>query len=69
MTDAVSTTSTGRDAFNFVIGEWIVSNRKRIDMLDPDCEEWVEFSSRGVHRALPGRRHPVSRSERLSVFV
>lgn len=55
MTDTASATSTGRDAFNFVIGEWLVSNRKRIDMLDPDCEEWVEFPSRGLHRALPGR--------------
>ncbi|HXH79568.1 hypothetical protein [Nocardioides sp.] len=55
MTETSDATSTGRDAFDVVLGEWHVSNRKRVDMLDQDSDEWVEFRSRGVHRPLPGR--------------
>lgn len=40
--------------FDFVLGRWIVTNRKRADMLDPECSEWLEFGSIGEHRALPG---------------
>ncbi len=40
--------------FDFVIGTWAVANRKRADMLDPECTEWLEFASTGEHRLLPG---------------
>jgi hypothetical protein len=40
--------------FDFVLGRWTVTNRKRADALDPDCTEWLEFGSTGEHRALPG---------------
>jgi len=40
--------------FDFVLGRWTVTNRKRADALDPGCTEWHEFGSTGEHRALPG---------------
>jgi hypothetical protein len=40
--------------FDFVIGRWAVANRKRADMLDPACTDWLEFASTGEHRQLPG---------------
>lgn len=46
--------TSGRDAFDFVLGRWAVTKRKRTDLLDPACEDWVEFRSAGEHRALPG---------------
>lgn len=39
--------------FDFVLGRWEVSNRKRRDALDPACTEWDEFSSVGTHTPLP----------------
>jgi hypothetical protein len=47
-------TATGAAAFDFVIGRWSTTNRKRIDPLDPNDAEWLEFNSTGEHRALPG---------------
>lgn len=40
--------------FDFVLGRWAVRNRKRTDMLDPDCGDWIEFTSTGEHSPLPG---------------
>ncbi len=40
--------------FDFVIGRWDVTNRKRDDMLDPQCTDWTQFRSTGEHRPLPG---------------
>lgn len=48
------TSAIGRHAFDFVLGRWIVTNRKRTDLLDPAGEDWLEFASTGEHRALPG---------------
>lgn len=45
--------TSGASAFDFVLGRWDVSNRKRTDSLDPRCTEWHEFASTGEHRALP----------------
>lgn len=38
----------GRSDFDFVFGRWQVHNRKLKDVLDPDCEEWIEFEARAA---------------------
>lgn len=35
----------GRHDFDFVPGVWQMHHRKLVDVLDPDCDEWVEFDS------------------------
>jgi hypothetical protein len=35
----------GRHDFDFVPGVWQMRNRKLVNALDPDCDEWVEFDS------------------------
>jgi len=35
----------GRHDFDFVPGVWLMRNRKLVDVLDPACDEWVEFDS------------------------
>lgn len=35
----------GRHDFDFVAGVWLMHHRKLVDVLDPACDEWVEFES------------------------
>jgi len=35
----------GRHDFDWVPGVWAATQRKLVDVLDPDCTEWVEFES------------------------
>jgi hypothetical protein len=35
----------GRHDFDFVPGVWQMHNRKLVNALDPECDEWVEFDS------------------------
>jgi hypothetical protein len=70
----------GRHGFDFWQGRWAGRNRKLIDVLDPDCQDWVEFD--GVCQAqstlggmgsidtfvapdMPGRGHVEGLSIRL----
>ena len=51
-------TSSGPAAFDFIHGTWTVHNRKRRDVTDPACEEWVEFgASSEVFPVLQGVGH------------
>jgi hypothetical protein len=34
-----------RHDFDFIFGRWRVHSRKLIDVTDPACEEWVEFTA------------------------
>jgi hypothetical protein len=38
--------------FDFLPGAWRVANRKLTDMLDPACDEWVEFEATSEARAI-----------------
>jgi hypothetical protein len=40
--------------FDFLPGAWRVANRKLTDMLDPACDEWVEFEATSEARAILG---------------
>jgi hypothetical protein len=40
--------------FDFLPGHWEVSNRKLVDTLDPDCDEWEEFNATSEARAILG---------------
>jgi hypothetical protein len=40
--------------FDFLPGLWNVANRKLADTLDPDCDEWHEFSATSEARAILG---------------
>lgn len=35
----------GRHDFDFIFGDWTIRNRKLRDVIDPTCDEWLEFSS------------------------
>ncbi len=51
-------TSSGAAAFDFIHGTWAVHNRKRRDVADPACDEWVEFgASSEVVPVLQGVGH------------
>jgi hypothetical protein len=36
----------GRSQFDFILGRWIIHNRKLIDLTDPACDDWIEFQAR-----------------------
>jgi hypothetical protein len=40
--------------FDFLPGLWQVANRKLVDPLDPDCDEWLEFGATSEARAILG---------------
>lgn len=42
----------GRTDFDFILGRWQIHNRKLVEVLDPACEEWVEFEAAGDARPL-----------------
>jgi len=39
------TENDGRHDFDFVPGVWLMQHRKLVNVLDPTCDEWVEFES------------------------
>jgi hypothetical protein len=40
--------------FDFLPGRWHVANRKLVDTLDPECDEWEEFAATSEARAMLG---------------
>jgi hypothetical protein len=42
----------GRYDFDFIHGSWHIDNRKIVDVLDPGCDEWIEFAAVGEARPL-----------------
>ena len=40
--------------FDFLPGSWRVENRKLVDTLDPECEEWEEYLASSEARAILG---------------
>lgn len=38
--------------FEFLDGVWRIRNRKLVDLLDPDCDEWIEFDAIGEDRPI-----------------
>lgn len=42
---SVNASQEGRHDFDFIFGRWRVHNRKLIDVADPACEEWLEFTA------------------------
>jgi hypothetical protein len=40
--------------FDFLPGLWDVANRKLVDTLDPECDEWREFKATSEARAILG---------------
>jgi hypothetical protein len=38
-------TVVGKGGFDFWQGRWEGHNRKLLDVLDPECDEWVEFDA------------------------
>jgi hypothetical protein len=40
--------------FDFLPGSWHVANRKLVDTLDPDCDEWTTFEATSTARAMLG---------------
>jgi hypothetical protein len=38
--------------FDFLPGHWRVANRKLVDTLDPECDEWREFRATSEARAI-----------------
>jgi len=44
--------------FEFVYGKWNILNRKLVDPIDPDCDEWIEFpTTSDVYPILDGHGH------------
>jgi len=44
----------GRHDFDFLLGSWRVHNRRLIDLLDPECTEWVQFEATGQAEPILG---------------
>lgn len=38
--------------FEFLDGCWNIRNRKLVDLLDPTCDEWLEFEASGEDRPI-----------------
>ncbi|MBE1470652.1 hypothetical protein [Kibdelosporangium phytohabitans] len=52
MTSTVPT--DGRSDFDFIFGRWQVRNRKLVDVVDPACDEWIEFDSAAATEPILG---------------
>jgi hypothetical protein len=46
--------AAGRADFDFLFGDWRVEARRAVDVLDPDCVDWREFTMSQTVRPLPG---------------
>ncbi len=44
----------GRHDFDFYFGAWQISNRKRVNMVVPGDDEWVEFEATSEARPIVG---------------
>jgi hypothetical protein len=44
----------GRHDFDFLFGAWQIANRKRVNMLVPGDDEWVEFDAASEARPILG---------------
>ena len=40
--------------FDFLPGRWHVANRRLVDTLDPDCDEWETFDATSDAEAMLG---------------
>jgi hypothetical protein len=40
--------------FDFLPGSWQIANRRLVDTLDPECDEWEEFAATSEARAILG---------------
>jgi hypothetical protein len=40
--------------FDFLPGRWRVANRRLVNLLDPECDEWEEFEATSEARAILG---------------
>ena len=44
----------GRQDFDFLFGAWRIANRKRVNMVVPGDDEWVEFEATSEARPIVG---------------
>jgi hypothetical protein len=49
-----STRTDGRKDFDFLLGQWVIHNRKLADTRRPGCTEWIEFPAEGHCRPILG---------------